>query len=88
MNAENRTRVEVLSDKIVSKVELVTFMSDVATEADCEDLAAISAKTKYYFDASIRGPGGWNFIFEGYCDGGSLCEVGQASLTLIGVCFL
>ncbi|XP_047472984.1 uncharacterized protein LOC125027897 [Penaeus chinensis] len=83
MDAETQTRVEVQSSNTVTQVELVTFASNVATEDDCEDLEAVAGNSEYYFDASVRGPGGWDFVFAGYCDDGSLCEVGQVSVILL-----
>ncbi|XP_037776729.1 uncharacterized protein LOC119573590 [Penaeus monodon] len=83
MDAENQTRVEVQSSNAVTKVALVTFASNVSTEDDCEDLLAVAGNSEYYFDASARGPGGWDFVFAGYCDDGSLCEVGQVSVILL-----
>lgn len=85
MGAENQTRVEVQSSNAVTKVALVTFASNVSTEDDCEDLLAVAGNSEYYFDASARGPGGWDFVFAGYCDDGSLCEVGQVSVILLGM---
>ncbi|XP_063603905.1 uncharacterized protein LOC134779662 [Penaeus indicus] len=83
MDAETQTRVQVQSSNTVTQVELVTFVSSVATEDDCEDLEAFAGNSEYYFDASLRGPGGWDFVVAGYCDDGSLCEVGQASVILL-----
>ncbi|XP_047473162.1 uncharacterized protein LOC125027982 isoform X2 [Penaeus chinensis] len=83
MDAETQTRVEVQSSNTVTQVELVTFASNVATEDDCEDLEAVAGNSEYYFDASVRGPGGWDFVFAGYCDDGALCEVGQVSVILL-----
>ncbi|XP_063603919.1 uncharacterized protein LOC134779668 isoform X2 [Penaeus indicus] len=83
MDAETQTRVQVQSSNTVTQVELVTFVSSVATEDDCEDLEAFAGNSEYYFDASVRGPGGWDFVVAGYCDDGSLCEVGQASVILL-----
>ncbi|PYZ99342.1 hypothetical protein A6K26_009770, partial [Gammaproteobacteria bacterium 2W06] len=83
MDAEEQTRVEVLSARSVQKVELVTFESNVATEDNCEDLKTFVEKSVYYFDASARGPGSWSFVLAGYCEDASFCDVGKANVNLL-----
>lgn len=85
MDAEEQTRVEVLSARSVQKVELVTFESNVATEDNCEDLKTFVEKSVYYFDASARGPGSWSFVLAGYCEDASFCDVGKANVNLLGM---
>ncbi|ROT79163.1 hypothetical protein C7M84_002112 [Penaeus vannamei] len=44
----------------VTRADLVTFSSDVATDADCESLEATSSGSGYSVAVSSRGAGDWN----------------------------
>lgn len=72
------------SDQPVTRADLLTFKNDVATDADCESLAATPSKSGYSVAASSRGAGDWNFLVVGYDDDGALLEAGRAHVTLSG----
>lgn len=71
----------------MTRADLVTFSDDVATDADCESLAATSLESGYSVAAASRGAGEWNFVVVGYGDGDALLEAGRAKVTLSGEAF-
>ncbi|XP_037776523.1 uncharacterized protein LOC119573375 isoform X4 [Penaeus monodon] len=81
-DADASTDVEVASSRPVTRADLVTFSDDVATDADCESLAATSLESGYSVAAASRGAGEWNFVVVGYGDGDAPLEAGRAKVTL------
>ncbi|XP_063603888.1 uncharacterized protein LOC134779652 isoform X2 [Penaeus indicus] len=80
--ADASVDVEVASSRPVTRANLVTFSSDVATDSDCESLAVTPLESGYSVAAASRGAGDWNFLVVGYGDGEVLLEAGQAKVTL------
>ncbi|XP_047473706.1 uncharacterized protein LOC125028302 [Penaeus chinensis] len=74
--------VEVATGRPVTRANLVTFSSDVATDADCESLAATPLEFGFSVAAASRDAGEWNFLVVGYGDGEVLLEAGRAKVTL------
>lgn len=86
LGLDSKTLVEVLSDKPVTRADLVTFKSNVALDTDCETLPTTPLDSGYSLTAALHDAGEWNFIVVGYDDDGTLLEAGRVKVTLLGRC--
>ncbi|XP_042855658.1 uncharacterized protein LOC122242444 isoform X4 [Penaeus japonicus] len=83
LGLDSKTLVEVLSDKPVTRADLVTFKSNVALDTDCETLPTTPLDSGYSLTAALHDAGEWNFIVVGYDDDGTLLEAGRVKVTLL-----